>query len=610
MRIATCFVLLALAAFTITAQTNTPQNGSAAAHHDTVVVTGQAQPVPLDESDRSVAVYPVQNQVVLFGNLVDVLSQDASVYIQPRGANGVQTDISIRGASFEQTLFLLDGIRLNDEQSAHYNSDLPIPMDAVERVEVLQGSGSTLYGSDATGGVVNFITRPVRDEDALEMRLRGDYGSFNTNEQSGFLATVFGPVSQRISFERELSDGFMDDREYRNLAFAVDTWVKSPLGLTRAFAGYDDRPFGANQFYGDFNSWERTKTWLATLAQDLGQNTLLTLGYRRHSDLFELLRDNPGFYTNRHLDDGWDGAVRRHDSLSHWATLAYGVELTADHVHSNNLGIHTREQEAMYAVLDARSLRRASLTAGAREEFYPGGAIFVPNVSGGYWLSSRLKLRAAASRGFRLPSYTDLYYSDPANVGNPNLKPERAQNYEGGADWHTSARIKMSATVFERRERDDIDYVRANSSELWQAMNFDRLNFMGVEADASASLPWHQTLAVGYTELHGAQAVLNGLQSKYVFNYPTQQAVVSWERLTDSGLLARFRTGVTNQYERSPYVLLDASLAWTRSRVHPYVRATNLANVDYQPVLGVTMPGRAFTGGVELVVFGNEAGQP
>lgn len=606
MRVPICLFILTTAVLKIAAQTNNPPE-----HHESVVVTGEWQPVPLDESDRSVSEYSIQNQVLLFGNVVDALAQDPSVYIQPRGANGVQEDISIRGASFEQTLFLLNGIRLNDEQSAHYNSDIPIPMDAIERIEVLQGSGSTLYGSDATGGVINFITRPVTNDDPLEMRLRADYGSFNTNEQSGFLAAIFGPVSQRIAFERELSDGFTDDREYRNAAFSIETWVTSPLGLTRVFAGYDDRPFGANDFYGNYASWERTKTWLATLSQDVGRNTIVTLGYRRHADLYELLRDDPGFYTNRHLDDSWDGAVRRHDSIRHWATIAYGAEITADHVNSNNLGIHTREQGAVYGSFDARSLRRASLTAGAREEFYgTSQAIFVPNISGGYWVSERLKLRASASRAFRLPSYTELYYSDPANVGNPNLKPERAQNYEAGIDWHAGKRLKLSATVFDRRERDDIDYVRANSSGVWQAMNFDRLDFFGAEADLSISLPGHQTVQAGYTVLHGAEAALDGYQSKYVFNYPSQQAVVSWERLLDGGLIARLRTGVTNQYQRNAYTLVDASIAWTRSRFHPYLRATNLANADYQPVLGVTMPGRALTAGMELVVFGREGRQP
>ncbi len=595
--------LFALSFSCINAQTPTLQIPTP--HQDTVVVTGAWEPVALDESDRSVNQYPVNNETFLFGNVGDVFSQDSSIYVQSRGANGLQADYSIRGASFEQTLMLVNGIRMNDEQSAHYNSDLPIPMDAIDHIEVLRGAGSTLYGSDATGGVINIITKPTRETDPIELVLRGDYGSFNTNEQSGFLSLTHGPVSERFAFERELSDGFTNDRDYRNYSLSSDSWLQSRLGLTRVFLGLDDRRFGADQFYGPYNSWERTKAWLATISQDLGKHTLFTLGYRRHSDIFVLLREDPSVYTNHHIDEAWDTAIRRNDPIGKLVHVYYGAELTADNVRSNNLGIHSRKQGAVYGAFDIRSLRRASLSFGAREEFYGDNQnIFVPNVSGGYWLSSTVKLRGSISRAFRLPNYTDLYYSDPANLGNPNLKPETATSFEGGVDWHRSNRVRASATVFNRREHDDIDYVRANASSIWQAMNFDRINFIGGEAELSFALTSHQTVSVGFTALNGGAEALNGYQSKYVFNYPTEQAVVSWEKLSTQGWVARFRTGVTNQYQRNAYVLVDASAGWTRSRVHPYLRVTNLSNADYQPVYGITMPGRAITGGIELALLG------
>jgi iron complex outermembrane recepter protein len=435
------------------------------------------------------------------------------------------------------------------------------------------------------------------------VRVRGGLGNFGTNEESGFVALNAGPLSQRFSVERDLSTGFTDDREYGNLAIASDSWLHSSLGLTRIFLGIDDRPFGADQFYGSFNSWERTKTWATDLSQDLGSRTLVTLGYRRHTDLFELLRDDPGYYTNRHEDYSWDVAMRRNDAITSSAQIYYGVEGLADHVDSNNLGVHSRKQGAVYGSFDIRSIKRASLNIGAREEFYGSGQrFFAPNISGGYWLSSKVKMRASVSRAFRLPSYTDLYYSDPGNVGNPNLKPEQAWDYEGGLDWHPRDRWRVSLTAFDRHERDDIDYVRANSSSIWQAMNFDRLNFIGWEAAVSLSLPYAQLVSAEYTGLHGASAALDGLQSKYVFNYPTQEAVLAWQRSSRRGWIARIRTGVTDQYQRSTYVLVDASAAWTRSRFHPYVRVTNLTNADYQPVYGVTMPGRAALVGLELCV--------
>lgn len=570
----------------------------------TIVVTGSWEPIPLTESDRSVEMYPLHDPFLLFGSLTDVLNLDSSVQVQGRAPNGVQGDISIRGGTPGQTLVLLDGIRLSDAQSAHHNLDIPAPLDAVDRIEILRGSGSTLYGSDAVAGVVNVVPKPVDNSDAPELILRAGYGSFGTNEESGELSLAQSFLSQRFSFERELSDGFRDDREYRNLVLGSQTWLKTNLGLTRVFLSLLDRPFGADQFYGNFNSWERTKTWLATISQDLGKNTLFSLGYRRHTDLYELLRDDPGFYTNRHEDETWDVALRRHDTVHEVLHFYYGAEFLSDYVDSNNLGIHSRKQGALYGDLDVRSWHRFSFSAGMRQEFYgPGQTIAVPSFSGGYWLGAKAKLRGSVSRAFRLPNYTDLYYHDPANMGNPNLTPERAMNYEAGADLYPAAHWRSSLTVFSRHETGDIDYVRANSSDIWQALNFGRLTFTGWEASLFWTPQPSQTVQVEYTGLHGAQGVLNGYQSKYVFNYPTQQAILGWQRISPRGWVARVRTGITNQYQRNAYVLVDAYAAWTRYRVRPYLRATNLTNADYQPVYGVVMPGRAFLGGIELCVL-------
>ncbi len=145
--------------------------------------------------------------------------------------------------------------------------------------------------------------------------------------------------------------------------------------------------------------------------------------------------------------------------------------------------------------------------------------------------------------------------------------------------------------------------MRPNPNVIWQATNFDRLNFVGAEATLAASFRKTQSVEVQYTFLHGAEAALNGLQSKYVFNYPTQQAVIAWQNNSRQGWLARVRAGATNQYERNAYFLVDASASWMRSRFHPYVRVTNLLNADCQPVYGVVMPGRAALVGAEVCVF-------
>ena len=568
-----------------------------------VVVTGTWQPVPLDESDRSVESYALPNSALLFTSPADVFALDSSVQVQGRAPNGVQGDLSIRGGSFAQTLVLLNGIRLSDAQSAHHNLDLPVPIDAISNIEVLRGSGSTLYGSDAVAGVVNVVTRPVNEETPIEMRLRAGYGSFGTDEESGFLALKKGVLSQRFSFERERSLGFRDDRDYRNLALASETWVGTKLGLTRVFLSLLDRPFGADQFYGNYNSWERTKTWLASLRQELGSKTSVSFAYRRHTDLYVLLRNNPGYYTNRHADETWDFTVRRHDPISKTAQLFYGAEGIADEVDSTNLGFHKRKRGALYGDLDVRSFGRFSFNAGLRQEFYgTRQTIALPSVSGGFWLSSKVKLRGAVTRAFRLPNYTDLYYHDPANIGNPNLRPEHAWNSEGGVDVHPADHWRASFTFFSRHETDNIDYVRANSDAIWQATNFGRLKFNGWEG----SLVWSrsgQVIRLEYTGIRGIRDALGGYQSKYIFNYPSQQAVLGWTHTSVRGIQTRIRAGVTNQEQRPAYAVLDAYAAYTRSLLHPYVRLTNLTDASYQPVLGVVMPGRAFLAGLEWCVL-------
>ncbi len=594
------WLLWAIATLPLSAQTvGSPQTPPI--HKENVVVTGEWQPVALQESDRSVNSYALTDPPLLFGNIANVLDLDSSVAVQARGANGTQADFSIRGGTFEQTLFLLNGLRLNDTQSAHYDSDLPVPMDAIGSVEILRGSGSTLYGSDAVTGVINILTRPTTNDDPIEVRLRGGGGNFGSNEQSGFADGIFGPLSERIAFERDFSAGFMDDRDYRNLAFSSDSWLRSKLGLTRIFLGYDDRPFGANQFYGPYNSWERTKTWLADFSQQLGKNTEFTLAYRRHTDIFELFRTDPSFYTNVHENYLWDAALRGHDAVTQNSQVFYGLEFIDTHVDSNNLGVHTRDQGAVYAGYDVRVLRHASFNVGAREEFYNSGEhVFAPNVTGGYWFSGKLKARGGVSRAYRLPNFTDLYYHDPANLGNPNLKAEQAWNYEGGLDWYPHRHWQVSGTVFERRERNDIDYVRANPDAIWVATNFDQVHFTGFEGQLTVTLPRGQMARVEFTSLHGAAAALGNLQSKYAFNYPTQQAVLSWQRSSSHGWLAIIRSGIANQYQRDAYMVLDASAAWNRSWLHPYIRTTNLTDTAYQPIYGVVMPGRSYMAGLEI----------
>ncbi len=563
------------------------------------MVTGTFEPLALDEMDRALTLLPARNMYLVSNTLTDLLRLDPSLDLQARSPDGVQTDVSIRGGNFGQTLVLLNGLRLNDVQSGHHNMDIPVPLEAVSQVEVLHGSGSSMYGSDATAGVINIITAPP---EGLELRLRTAVGNEGINQQRVSLSDSFGNLSQQLTFSRDFSSGFMPDRDYRNLQFASTTHLLTSLGFTDVTLAYMDHPFGADQFYGPYNSWENTKTWWAGIQQALGKKTTASFAYRRHSDLFVLLRDNPSVYANHHHDESFQAALRRRETPRPGVTVSYGVEGLHESIVSNNLGIHARSRGAAYGAVDFRALKRFSLSVSAREEVYRRvSGVFSPTVAGGVWISPVLKFRASASSAFRVPTYTDLYYEDPANLGNPHLLPEHAWTYDGGFDWTPSARVRGSVTLFDRRERNGIDYYRTSTDAPWRALNIDNLNFSGAEGSLRFMPTRTQTIDFRYTWMLGTQDTVPIGYTKYFFNYPTDSGVVAWQG-DFRGLLCRSRLGVLKRRDRNPYALWDIYAGLSRGQLHPFLQLSNVTGTSYEEIQGVIMPGRTVIGGVEWIL--------
>ncbi len=573
------------------------------------MVTGTFAPLPLEDIDRAIDVIDTKSDSAVYNSWVDYLQFDPSVDLQQRAPGDVQTDLTIRGSTFGQTLVLLNGLRMNDVQSGHHNMDLPLPTAAIDRIEILRGAGSTLYGSDAMAGSINLISTPPTYS---EYRLGSAVGNFGVNEETASAGFLAGPWDQSLSVERDFSSGFRPDRDYRSLTAFSMSGLKTELGRSELMLGYGDKPFGADQFYGNFDSWERTKSWLAGFEQDFGRDTEFDFGYRRHTDEFILLRDDPSVYENNHIDESWQTGLRRKKTLRQNVTLFYGGAGFHESIDSNNLGIHERSHGAGYVDFDVRAWKRFSFSLGAREEVLSSSrGEFSPTIAVGAWLRAGLKLKASAGRAFRLPTYTDLYYSDPATLGNANLQPETAWDYEGGLLWDRGGRLRLEFTIFQRRTVNDIDYVQrpctdflsvadCPSPTIWHAENLGDVNFTGAETSALFHLARRQQIEIAYTGLYGAQSALNGLQSEYVFNYPVHDAMVSWQGILPGNFLARTRIGVVNRYENDPYALWDAAVGREFKHVVAHLDFANLTNTQYDEIQGVIMPGRSVLFGMEI----------
>src|ERR1035437_6182519 len=383
---------------------------------ESIRVSTTVEPLPLAESNRSVEVLSPREMPLGTDSAVDLLRTDPSLNVQARGAEGVQADLSIRGTTFEQSLILANGFRVDDPETGHLNLDIPVPLDAITRIDLLHGSGSTFYGSDAIGGAVNLLTgKPAPSLTLIARSGAGNSGSLENHLRAAYTA---GPFATQLTGSRDTSDGFIPDRNYSSNALASESWLKTKPGTTDILLATSDRPYGANLFYGPYDSWERTKAWLGSIQQQLGSRTAASFGYLRHTDEFVLFVAQPAIYENNHVTTAYEAALRRADDVGRNTTIAYGLEESGDTIHSNSLGQHARNQGAGYANLSLRSLGRFSLSIGAREEVLSSkGLVFSPSAAAAFTLTKTIRLRASAGHGFRLPTYVDLNRSEARRVG-------------------------------------------------------------------------------------------------------------------------------------------------------------------------------------------------
>ena len=570
-----------------------------------IVVTGTPEPQELAEVNRSLAVLAVEDPDVPAWSFADVLKQDTSIDLRERGPDGTQADLSIRGSTFDQVLVLINGIRVNDSQSGHHNLNLPLPLESVQQVEVLHGTGSTLYGSDAIGGAVNFVTKKPQ---AAELKLMGGGGDFGWHRQSVINGFKLGDWSQQTSFSRDFSSGFAPGRDFRNVAFSSESFLDKDFGSTTVMFARNDRPFGANGFYGPWDSWEDTGSTFVAASQTIGRSAdrlqhRFNFGYRRHTDHFILFRHRPEIFQNFHTTNQYQGGYTVNGRWSEKASWSAGTSILSEGIDSSNLGLRRRERASAFFTLTLRPTERLNLAIGVREEVWrKWQGETSPTFSVGYWLGRGFKLRGQAGHAYRIPTYTDLYYEDPVSKGNENLLPENVWNYEAGADWYSDHGTTVSLTWFQREEDNTIDWIRQPGAQKFHARNFAELTFYGGEVQVRQRLGSSE-IGVNYTVMRASKVPTPGVTSRYVFNFPLNSLSISYHGSLNKYLAVKMRLGAFNRTWQSTKALWDTSLIYTAGRWRPFFQVSNLLDQSYEAFQGLAQPGRWIRGGVQVQVF-------
>lgn len=538
-------------------------------------------------------------------SVADVVAWGLGVDLAPRSA--AQADLAIRGSGFEQVLVLVDGVRVSDDQTGHFDLDLAVPLALVERVEVLRGAGSAVYGADAVGGVVNIVTRAgAGAAPGVDVAASARGGSFGTAGASGTIAIGTAGRGVVLGAEHERSDGHRADTDYQVTQARASMAHAVGAGTVQAELGLGVRDFGAADFYAPYPSHERTTAataavrWRTPLPS--GWSLSGTASGRRHGDRFTLQRDRPELYQNHHVN--WFGtaeAVVRGRVGD--VALALGGEGGGSWLRSERLGDREAGRGALFAEGGVASAS-ADMNAGLRFDWSSrDGGVLSPSLATSLALGERVRLRGSVSHGFRAPTWTERYYEDPVSVGDPELKPERFWAGELGGRAALGGGVELDVAGWVRRAHDLIDWARALDAPQdapWRTRNVAIATFRGLEGELRLpswrGMGW--SVRGSTTAVRGAD--VEGWKGRYALRPLTRSLSAHVVAPLVGGLTLGADAGVAGHAGEGRHARADARLSYLLHRgARLTLDAVNLGDASYLDASSRPVAGRAFYLGAE-----------
>jgi len=610
-------------------------------------------------SRKDIANIPVQTTAELLGYI-------EGVDLRQRGPNGVQADIQIQGGTFDQVLVLIDGVRLTDPQTGHHMLNLMVPPEAIERIEIIKGAAARRYGMNALSGVVNIVTLKTANPGVYATGYTGSGFNTDTTTQNTYnnkglrlMAGLQGNGIQGwVSAGYDQGNGYRHNTDFRTFRSSVKL-SSIPTKETDVqlyfLGGIIHNAFGANGFYAapaDKNSFETVNTQLGSVGaiKKLKTGQLeAKINARYNNDHYVFVRTNPALYQNFHNSTTFMPEITYNVSGEFWQ-MALGVEARKEWMESSNLGNHDRTFYGNYVDIATTPLRGVKVNFGmyrlyskeTGQIFYPGADILVALLRHKQLGRPKFNFFASWGTGQRLPTFTDLYYSGPSNLGNPNLLPESARTIEMGLR-KTGRKIHAQAGIFRRTQQQMIDRIKDSLTSPWQPVNLMGDNFLieGFECRVMGSKninyasPFEKLgllsvrWTIGATQLRqlSFDAQRQGY-SQYAVNFLPKQYIASLHLQTKYGvqLTTQYRysqRSATGFDAGSGYSMLDMRLVYgIKRKIHlapmtylpdetpapikwPYqysiwVNAQNLLNTQYKEIASVPLMPRWITFGITV----------
>jgi len=503
----------------------------------------------------------------------------------------IQTDFSLRGSNYEGVAVLLEGTRINDPQTGHHNSDVPLTSEDISRINV-------------DGRSIDFI---IRRPEYRRVILEASGGQYNTFSGLASVSEKIKDLGVRVSIENKESDGFREDTDFKKFTASFASALDIPLGSVDTDFGFQEKEFGAFDFYTPgkgYQSKEWTKTYLLNTKADINKYGLSIKPdflWRRHFDKFMLDKTNiRSNFLSHHRTDIFTPSLYFKKNAMILGDIGLGLEYGQEKINSTTLGKHTREHKSVY--LDDAYNFTDQLSSGVSfrwDDFDSFGKSYTGSLNLRYELDRQNAFKIGISRYVRIPSFTEIYYNDPTTIGNLGLSPEKSITYEAGYELKKEI-FSWGTTIFLRREDNYIDWVKSSQTQAkWQTENIASSDVFGIEESLQAKLNKYIELNANYIYTN-RKLDDNGYIYKYGPNYS--------RHIVNSTLLFNLPFGTQElgfTYKKKPlrdgWFLLSSKLNYNINKnAKVFLSVTNILNVEYQEIEGIPQPGRWVESGMRL----------
>ncbi len=569
--------------------------------------------IEIKNTDNSISVLTISREEIQKStatNVSDLLQQIAGIDIRRRGAEGLQADLYIRGGSFDQTLLLIDGIKVEDPQTGHHTMNMTLPLEVIERIEITKGSAGRIYGQNAFTGAINIITKQSI-ENNLSVELAG--GSFDQKRGSLTAQRKLENSDILFNYSRKESEGYRYNTDFKNDEFFVKSNFKIKNQNISAIGAFNERKFGANGFYASpaaIDQYEETQASIIGLSTTYKKNELIIkpkLYWKRNQDMYVYLRQDPSVYRNLHISDkvGVEVNASTPNSLGN---LGVGFDLSKVSLSSNNLGNRNRTIFNMFIEQQIKFQNdKIDFTPGVAISYFSdvstrlnyqsnffNNLFFYPGIDFGYRFNKNLKIYTNVGYTYRMPTYTDLFYSSPTTLGNENLKLEKALTKEFGLKYLKN-NFNLSMSLYQRDASDIIDYVKNDEADPWQASNIREIITNGFELNMGykfylgAFRP--QSINIGYSNINDDLLETDFTFSRYALNSLKNQITATYMFQVRDFISSTLTFKNSKRLNDESYTAIDFRTSYMYDKFTISVIFNNILDAEYSETNLVPMPG-------------------